>query len=448
MRPVNPRDVRLFYHVACLGHWRSVVSEQMASFSSAGLAPTIVALGSLEAIGDLRDLTRFGVAWAGEDVTQWETPTIHAAWQWCCEHPTGACIYVHTKGVSQPRHETAETAWRRVMQHWVVDRWRTNLRHLSHAHAVGVGWLKNKRYFAGNFWMARADWIASLPDPWEHRAGCFSFGYGYKQSWQIRFHAERWLGYSPEIRARPVGDVSETLSIANPKPIFRAYQHVVKERAMSNPPRKPLPQIVAPKPMRRNRLANIFFRHNTSKGFMQHYYGVYEWLLEPVRTKKPLAILEIGVAEGRSLRAWEEYFPNANIVGLDNDPKCSDVQRSRANIVIGSATDRAVLESLGEFDIIIDDASHVAVDQIATFHTMWPRTKYLYIVEDAAMRWQPLHMSQWAADRAVQESRIAGANRTAPFWTIFAGDLIAFKRNHLIDMPADKLLSESALAPK
>jgi hypothetical protein len=57
------------------------------------------------------------------------------------------------------------------------------------------------------------------------------------------------------------------------------------------------------------------------------YLRAYEELFESLRGK-PLALLELGVNEGRSLRAWEAYFPNARIAGLDRKlPYCSVSKR-------------------------------------------------------------------------------------------------------------------------
>ena len=47
-----------------------------------------------------------------------------------------------------------------------------------------------------------------------------------------------------------------------------------------------------------------------------HYLGVYAAVLSPIRHMS-FDLLELGVSSGASLLAWRDFFPNANIVGLD-----------------------------------------------------------------------------------------------------------------------------------
>jgi len=101
------------------------------------------------------------------------------------------------------------------------------------------------------------------------------------------------------------------------------------------------------------------------------YLRVYERLFEPLRDK-PLALLELGVKEARSVRAWEAYFPNARIAGLDRKlPKCSLSERVR--LFEGDQADinllaRAAAEvAPNGFDIIIDDCAHVGSAAKASF---------------------------------------------------------------------------------
>ena len=66
-------------------------------------------------------------------------------------------------------------------------------------------------------------------------------------------------------------------------------------------------------------LVEIGKKYPSSKnisGFIQ----LYEKYFLPFRESK-INILEIGVDNGDSLRIWREYFPNANICGIDIDKK-------------------------------------------------------------------------------------------------------------------------------
>ena len=130
-------------------------------------------------------------------------------------------------------------------------------------------------------------------------------------------------------------------------------------------------------------LDEIAIKHGTDKSSRCHNYTVlYDQMFGAVRDD-PLKILEIGVAEAASLRMWCDYFPNAEIHGLDINPDCKAFADDRITIHIGRQDDRDLLNSIGiDFDIVIDDGSHQVSDQITTFKCLWPTTKMVYIVED------------------------------------------------------------------
>lgn len=131
-------------------------------------------------------------------------------------------------------------------------------------------------------------------------------------------------------------------------------------------------------------LAELFDRHATDKGWMHHYDQAYERLLEGRRTAV-LDVLELGVLDGGSLLAWADYFPMANIWGVDL--KLPDLDHPRIHMVQGDAVSPHVLYKLtdhGPFELIIDDASHRIDDQLASFLGLWPALASggLYVIED------------------------------------------------------------------
>lgn len=94
----------------------------------------------------------------------------------------------------------------------------------------------------------------------------------------------------------------------------------------------------------------------------EHYLHVYERYWEPIR-ERVRRVLEIGVQGGHSMRLWADYFPNAQIYGLDINPQCKVSETGRIHIVIGDQFDQTVLARLaaqGPYDLIIDDGSHRA----------------------------------------------------------------------------------------
>lgn len=133
-------------------------------------------------------------------------------------------------------------------------------------------------------------------------------------------------------------------------------------------------------------LDELAIAFGTDKSSKTHFYtGHYEQYFEPIR-QLPIRLLEIGVQSGASLRMWKEYFPNAQIYGLDYfdlDP----MKEERIHIIKGEQKDRKVLEECllhGPFEIIIDDGSHKNPDIMASFEYLFPRMNpnSIYVIED------------------------------------------------------------------
>lgn len=119
-----------------------------------------------------------------------------------------------------------------------------------------------------------------------------------------------------------------------------------------------------------------------------HYLDIYDRHFARFRNT-PVKVLELGVQFGGSLELWREYFgPKAVIYGIDIEPACAARCDPPNQVRIGSQADpkflRAVVEEMGPPDIILDDGSHVAKHQMASFRTLFPLLKDggLYVIED------------------------------------------------------------------
>ena len=132
-------------------------------------------------------------------------------------------------------------------------------------------------------------------------------------------------------------------------------------------------------------LDELAIKYGTDKSSKCHNYtAVYENMFACMRDE-PLKILEIGIATGASLRMWLEYFPNAEIHGIDItfENWLDMMDNDRLHMYTGNQTDKDFLDSIGiDFDIVIDDGSHRVEDQIFTFKHLWPNTKMVYVIED------------------------------------------------------------------
>lgn len=140
-------------------------------------------------------------------------------------------------------------------------------------------------------------------------------------------------------------------------------------------------------------LSQIYQRHavhgdfgHGDKGTVHSYIESYERILAPFRERGSL--LEIGLAGGKSMDLWAEYFgPDATLSGVDISVTFDSARfDNRVKIIEWDATKPSILEALGDakFDIIIDDGSHMQADQEATFRLLSPlvRKGGIYIIED------------------------------------------------------------------
>ncbi len=117
------------------------------------------------------------------------------------------------------------------------------------------------------------------------------------------------------------------------------------------------------------------------------YLHFYDRRLAHLRAEA-FVLIEIGVFKGGSCRSWGEYFPNAQIVGLDVDPSCKNYEAGNIAIRIGDACDTgflfSVIEEFGRPTVAIDDGSHRWDHQIMALQTLFPLVKPggYFIMED------------------------------------------------------------------
>lgn len=101
--------------------------------------------------------------------------------------------------------------------------------------------------------------------------------------------------------------------------------------------------------------------HDTDKNHEGgHSYGpFYEQLFNEYDRQDKLTILELGVQNGGSLRAWKEYFPNADVYGVDiAHSRLPKYELDDVTYIVKDLRDAIKdLEHL-KFDIIIDDSDH------------------------------------------------------------------------------------------
>jgi len=118
------------------------------------------------------------------------------------------------------------------------------------------------------------------------------------------------------------------------------------------------------------------------------YLPVYERHFERFRGTN-FGMLEIGVFQGGSLELWRNYFgEKMRLFGIDINPACAGFVDRPNEVRIGSQADpdflKSVVAEMGRLDLVLDDGSHIAEHQKASFDTLFPLLAEggLYVIED------------------------------------------------------------------
>lgn len=141
-------------------------------------------------------------------------------------------------------------------------------------------------------------------------------------------------------------------------------------------------------------LCHLLQKYGSDKHSRHRYCDLYERYLPP--RDRAFRLVEAGVQNGCSLRAWEDYFPNADVVGIDIDPACAGLQFRRARVLLGdSGSGIWGGEALGSkelpIDVVIDDGGHKGDAIIHMHRHFWPRLASggLYVIEDLETAYYP-----------------------------------------------------------
>ena len=164
----------------------------------------------------------------------------------------------------------------------------------------------------------------------------------------------------------------------------------------------------------------IGLRFGTDKSSRHHnYLGTYERFIGHLRSEK-FVFMELGVGPkdniGKSLLTWQEYYPQATIVGVDIRADAKRAFGERITVEIGDCGSLEYLQRLGKKygpRVVLDDASHRWSHQVLSFEALFPfiqRGGY-YICEDLTTSFSPFlekgAYSDTELDAAAYYSRFA-----------------------------------------
>jgi len=141
-------------------------------------------------------------------------------------------------------------------------------------------------------------------------------------------------------------------------------------------------------------LEDLAYSWRTDKSHDDHkYVDLYSMLFDGIR-ERVVNLTEVGVAAGQSLGMWHDYFPRADVWGLDISEYNLGVAAStlesqrRVHLRYANSQSASSIAALGlehgSMDIIIDDGAHDAPSNELTLLTLWPYLKPggYYCIED------------------------------------------------------------------
>jgi hypothetical protein len=154
-----------------------------------------------------------------------------------------------------------------------------------------------------------------------------------------------------------------------------------------------------------NILAELILKYGSDKN-LSEYTQIYEPLFRNKRNKVT-TLLEVGIGTlqpeipssfvgnpghfpyykpGGSLRAWRDYFTNAQIYGMDVAEDCRFEEERIKTFIVSSTNSQLCNNELKDlqFDIIIDDGLHTGLGQLQTMKNLFHRVKEggYYVIED------------------------------------------------------------------
>lgn len=161
-------EIHVFIHVCTKAHWQKVLNRQLKRMLTSGLydACTSIMLGVLGE-GDLKLIKetypKVNVLFQDPDTSKYERPTLLSLHEKCLSNPEKAhVLYLHTKGISRISHTVTE--WTKLLEYFVIDRWKDCTQALKTNDVCGVNWqLGPQPHFSGNFWWATSAYVAHLP---------------------------------------------------------------------------------------------------------------------------------------------------------------------------------------------------------------------------------------------------------------------------------------------
>ena len=149
---------------------------------------------------------------------------------------------------------------------------------------------------------------------------------------------------------------------------------------------------------REEQLRQIFREVGSTDKLSHNYAPVYSSIPTSIES-----VLEVGVYWGRSMRAWLKAFPQAKVWGMDvvdrrSEPESQWNENGNPRVhFLQADIHNFDFTAMPDFDLIIDDCTHVTDDMILLGRSLLPKARVAYVTEDIRLeRMMPLWQAMTA----------------------------------------------------
>ncbi len=205
----------IFYHCLfylgdppqLLPHAVDIIHEQMTALKASGLLDSctkfIVAINGGEESRQVANLvipTKAEIVLHGLESRN-ENLTIMAMHEFAKKNPNWYVLYFHSKGASREEQTEHIVNWKNCMMKHLITNWWQCVADLDAGfESVGCHWMTGQAdgtqsIWGGNFWWAKASFLATLPSMMQRDRIKLS---GIK-ALESRYESECWIGFGPRL---------------------------------------------------------------------------------------------------------------------------------------------------------------------------------------------------------------------------------------------------------
>lgn len=377
-----PIPLYIYIHVCCINNYKEVFNKLIECIKNSGLYNVTKEIRCC-ILGDY-DKTIFEndskiiIIKNSKDLSLYETYTINQLYTDANMEEFNV-LYMHTKGVTRPDNNFVK-GWVDYLCYFNVYKYDVCLNLLNNYFADTVGvtlidQIENKPYplhYSGNFWWTKSSYLKKL-------SLLIHINYFDVEFWLTKNKIGRYIGLW--------------------KTDLNLYHQNYDENEYKN--KEILPYSFDYTSL--EYLSNKYYLDKNISSGWHNYIPGYMTLFENIRynvknmleigigsteNSHMLHVISKGYKTGNSLKCWDEYFPSANIYGLDiYEHKELNTDSITTFVADQSSVPdlQRVMKTINcKLDIIIDDGSHEGPHQVASFMYLH---KYLsksgiYIIED------------------------------------------------------------------